>query len=137
MMSEPLPVSRQIALLIDEGITVTGHRASRADVARAIGLSHQGLSNLINGKSAHPRLRTLQALCRLYGISLDYFAATTEDECRACLRPPRAGQPACIDAIATAADTLSPWGQRQVLVLMTWIRCGKQAYLVQQGRKGQ
>lgn len=125
--------SQQVSLLINEGIASTGQSASVAEVARAIGVSHQALMNLVRGKSDNPRLDTVRGLCAFYNISLDYFDCPTEDACRHYLIEQR--QTALLREIALLSARLSPKGQRNVLALIEWVRVGKTAYLAQQQRK--
>lgn len=128
-----MSTSEQITILIEEGIIHTGEFATITEVAKEVGISHQGMMNLVQGKSNNPRLHTLQALCRLYGITLDYFACTTKEECQHYViqhqRTP------LLDEIAEQSAQLSPKGERNVLSLLEWIRIGKGAYLAQQQRK--
>src|SRR5690606_10999217 len=77
--NSPISASDQIRLLLES--------AGEGDInirqlAKAIGISDQALANLLQGKSANPRLSTLLALCQHYGISLDYFACESETACR-------------------------------------------------------
>ena len=125
--------SEQIAILIEEGTTKTGQTATITEVAKAIGISHQGMMNLVQGKSNNPRLRTLQGFCQLYGITLDYFACTTKEECRYYLAQHQ--RTSLLDEIAEESAKLSPKGERNVLSLLEWVRIGKGAYLAQQQGK--
>lgn len=115
-----ISVSEQIRLLLELG---TGADINISQVAQATGISDQALANLLQGKSANPRLSTLLALCQHYGISLDYFACESEAACRAYLyhHQMQAASP-LIGAIENAAAHLSPKGQRNVLAIMEWMR---------------
>lgn len=112
----PLSLDRQLAVLLTEGVAPDGRPASPPQVAAAIGLSHQALLNLLQGKSRRPRLHTLRALCQFYAISLDYFDCPGEADCRAHL---------AVRQIAEQTLQLTPWGRRQMQVLLTWLEQGR------------
>ena len=117
-----MDVSAQIRLLLEHGLDSQGQSHNLAEVAAATGIRYQTLANLINGKATNPRLKTLQALCGFYHLSLDYFACETEQACldylahhRMCSASP------FIHDLADEANKLTPRGQRNVLKIMTWM----------------
>jgi len=122
----PLSLDRQLAVLLTEGVAPGGRTASPPEVAAAVGLSYQALLNLLHGKSRRPRLHTLRALCEFYAISLDYFDCPDEADCRAHLaaRQIAAASPT-VRQIAEQATQLTPWGRRQMQVLLTWLEQGR------------
>lgn len=115
-----ISVSEQIRLLLE---SAAGAEVNISQVAQATGISDQALANLLQGKSANPRLSTLLALCQHSGISLDYFACETEAACRAYLyhHQMQAASP-LLGEIENAAMHLSPKGQRNVLAIMEWMQ---------------
>lgn len=115
----PISAGEQIRLLLEAGAEAD---VSISQVAQATGISDQALANLLQGKSANPRLSTLLALCRHYGISLDYFACESETACRAYLYRHQMAASSLIGEIENAAAHLSPKGQRNVLAIMEWMR---------------
>ncbi len=122
----PLSLDRQLAVLLTEGVAPDGRPASPPQVAAAIGLSHQALLNLLQGKSRRPRLHTLRALCQFYAISLDYFDCPGEADCRAHLAARQiATASPTVRQIAEQTLQLTPWGRRQMQVLLTWLEQGR------------
>lgn len=121
------PLHAQIQLLLDcDAADCSQSRFS--ELAKATGLSDQTWANLLQGKSTNPRLNTLLILCQFFGISLDYFNCTSETECREYLYIHRLRLTSpLLDPIETAADRLSPQGQRNVLAIMEWMRMAARA----------
>lgn len=118
-------LDRQLAILVETLIGPDGRAYSLPHLAASTGIRHQTLHNLLRGKAHNPRLDTLQALCRLYGISLDYFACETEAECRAYLSRKRIeSAPSIVHEIAAQSNRLSAKGRRNVLAIMRWIELG-------------
>lgn len=113
-------VSEQVRLLLEAGAE---GEINMRQISKAIGISDQTLANLLQGKAANPRLKTLLALCQHYDISLDYFACETEAACQEYLYRHRFRKALpLIDEIENAAAHLSPKGQRNVLSIMEWMR---------------
>ena len=113
-------ISEQVCLLmtLDQQTTV-----NITQIAKAAGISSQALANIIQGKSENPRLKTLQALCQYYGISLDYFACESKAECEAFLYKHQMETASeLVFEIEHEAAELSPKGQRNVLNIMEWMR---------------
>jgi transcriptional regulator with XRE-family HTH domain len=123
----PVEVCWQIAQLLEHGVDIQGETHTLAEVANATGITYQTLANLVSGKSTNPRLKTLQALCCVYGISLDYFSCETEQICLDYLTQHRlqAASPV-MHEITRAYDTLSAKGQRNVLTILEWMRVAQQ-----------
>src|SRR5690606_33408408 len=115
MNNHPIPVNKQIELLLEHGRDTRGHRYSLADVAKRTGIRYQTLSNLINGSSNNPRLETLRSLCRLYSISLDYFCCETEEACLNILKQHIVHNSPNIQEIDDETSSLSPKGKRNVM----------------------
>lgn len=126
MNNHPLPVNKQIELLIEHGRDADGHRYSLADVAKRTGIRYQTLSNLINGSSSNPRLETLRSLCRLYEISLDYFSCETEETCLNILKQHIVDNSHNIQEIDDETRNLSPKGTRNVMAIMEWMNRASQ-----------
>ena len=123
MTNESLSIGKQIALLIEHGCDIHGQQYSLADVARLTGIRYQTLANLIDESSSNSRLKTLRTLCRLYGISLDYFACETEAACLSTLQQHQLTHaPDKIRKIDSETQKLSAKGKRNVLAMMEWIR---------------
>jgi hypothetical protein len=84
----------------------------------------------MQGKTESPRLETARKLCRLYGISLDYFDLPTEEACRAYLARRRQQiAPASVQEIAALSEQLSLQGKRNILAILRWIQLGNTAPL--------
>ena len=135
---EPMLTFRQqLQLLLDEGHPVVeGKFKTPADIARHIGVSHQTLMNLLQGKSQNPRLNTVRGLCELYGVSLNYFDCHSEEACRVhLLQEALHDDTKPLHEIATRAGTLSEQATARVLKLMDWMQLGIRAQLAQQKRK--
>ena len=126
MNNHPLPVNKQIELLLEHGRDADGHRYSLADVAKRTGIRYQTLSNLINGSSSNPRLETLRSLCRLYEISLDYFSCETEETCLNLLKQHIVDNSHNIQEITDETKSLSPKGKRNVMAIMEWMNRASQ-----------
>ena len=123
----PLTLQAQIRVLLDYGRPECPE-PSLNELAEATGLSDQTWANLLQGKSTNPRLNTLLALCQYFGVSLDYFACTSEEACRTYLYAHRLrDRSPLITDIETAASGLSPQGERNVLAMMEWMRLAAQA----------
>lgn len=125
--STDFPVHVQIQLLLDYGMPNSA-QPHLSELAEATGLSDQTWANLLQGKSTNPRLNTLLSLCQYYEISLDYFDCTSETACREYLYVHRLRSLSpLLGPIETAADRLSPQGQRNVLAIMEWMRLATRA----------
>ena len=121
----PVNVGRQLALMVEHGVDAAGRTRHLREVADLTGIRYQTLANLIQGRTASPRLMTLLALCRFYGISLDYFACETEATCQDMLDRHRiSSASALISEIEQASNRLSARGKRNVLAIMEWMRSG-------------
>ena len=127
MNNHPLPVNKQIELLLKHGRDADGQRYTLADVAKRTGIRYQTLSNLINGSSSNPRLETLRSLCRLYDISLDYFACETEETCLNILKQHIVDNSHNIQEIDDETRSLSPKGKRNVMAIMEWMNRASQS----------
>lgn len=119
---EAIGADRQLALLLALGVDPQGQRHTLPSLARATGVSDQTLLNWLNGKTASPRLQTVRALCRVYGITLDYFDLETEADCRAYLINHQAQLFPLIRSICELANHLSPISQRYLQRILSWIR---------------
>lgn len=120
--SQPFPLQSQLQILLDYGAP-PDDVSSLTELAEATGLSDQTLANLLQGKSTSPRLKTLLTLCQCFNISLDYFACTSESQCREYLFLHRLKWVLpLVSEIEMAAINLSPRGQRNVLAIMEWMR---------------
>jgi len=64
----------------------------------------------------------MRLVCRVYGVSLDYFMCETLDECRAMLAAlhPELATP-LLHTITEETEQLSPKGQRNVTRLLEWV----------------
>ncbi|MAU08406.1 MAG: hypothetical protein CL607_01175 [Anaerolineaceae bacterium] len=127
-------IDEQIRILMEYGEGAHGKDAHGKDdgdkkptlrqLAAQIGISDQALKNLLDGKSANPRLKTLLALTRYYQISLDYFSCQDEEACKHYFyRNPPVTHP-LIAEINMESAALSAKGQRNVLAIMTWMLAG-------------
>lgn len=116
------PFCLQLTLLIEAVPQSSGQPYPVADLARQMGVSPQALLNLLNDKSHHPRLDTVRRLCRVYGISLDYFECATEAACLDYLARHRVASSTQLQEISRSAETLTPRGQRNVLKILEWLR---------------
>lgn len=74
-MDDPAPLGRNLRHLLGM------HNVSQQRLARYLGLSPQGLWNILHGRS-EPRSRTAQGIAAAFGISLDVLFADTGS----CLR---------------------------------------------------
>ncbi|MCK6580616.1 MAG: helix-turn-helix domain-containing protein [Anaerolineae bacterium] len=120
MSAEPISFARQLHLLLERHRSQTGKPLSIRSLAGSTGISVQALLNLADGSSLFPRLDTARALCRFFGIALDYFNLETEAECMAYLA---AHQPdSMLRDLSQEANSLTPRGRRNVLAIMEWIR---------------
>lgn len=127
MTSKLISINQQIAFLIEYGRDLQAKQYSLAEVAKLTGVRYQTLANLIDESSSNPRLKTLRALCQLYGISLDYFACETEESCINTLKQHQlANASEEIHKIDNETSTLSAKGKRNVLAMMEWIRAASQ-----------
>ena len=125
-----IQIGEQIRILMEYGNGAYGKstgdkKPNLRQLAAEIGISDQTLKNLLDGKSANPRLKTLLALTCYYQISLDYFSCQDEEACKHYFycNPP-ATHP-LIAEIDTESAALSAKGQRNVLAIMTWMLAGR------------
>lgn len=121
MNNHPLPVNKQLELLLEHGRDADGQRYRLADIAKRTDIRYQTLSNLINGSSGNPRLETLRALCRLYDISLDYFSCETEESCLQILKQHIVDHSHNLQEISDETRSLSPKGKRNVMTIIEWM----------------
>lgn len=85
-------------------------------------MSPQALLNLLDDSSHYPRLETVRRLCRVYGISMDYFDCSTEKDCLDYLARQRVIRSTELEEIARSAEALTSRGQRNVLNILEWLR---------------
>lgn len=121
-MTRQMSVGKQISLLIEYGRDNRGHQYSLANVAKITGIRYQTLSNLINGSSNNPRLKTLRTLSRVYDISLDYFDCENEEACLNILKQHIAETSSNVQVIDHETSDLSAKGKRNILAIMEWLR---------------
>ena len=114
----PLTVAEQFRILLEWSSSPQSLRS----VAQATGLTPQALAKLLAGHAANPRLQTLRALCGYYGIALDYFDCATIADCQAYLYAARCNGSPLLSRIESDLQTLSPRGQRNVLVVLEWMQ---------------
>ncbi|MCA0455432.1 MAG: helix-turn-helix domain-containing protein [Chloroflexi bacterium] len=99
------------------------HRAySYSEIADAAGITSQGLTNILDGSTPHPRLTTIRNICGLFEVSLDYFDCQDESKCEDYLAQ---------WSIEIGGDTLhqinlesmrlSPLAQDNVLQVLHWL----------------
>ena len=120
-----IQIGEQIRILMAYGQGSSDKKPNLRQLATEIGISDQALRNLLDGKSANPRLKTLLALTCYYQISLDYFSCQDEEACKHYFyRNPPATNP-LIAEIDTESAVLSAKGQRNVLAIMTWMLAGR------------
>jgi transcriptional regulator with XRE-family HTH domain len=126
-----LQVSQQLALLLAYGVNTSGKMLSLSEIARETGIRYQTLSNLLDGTTTNPRLEMLRDICRLFGISLDYFMLETEEDCVRYLKSNRVRQSSTLVAtIARNAQQLSKSGTGNVLTIIQWMEATPEAQAV-------
>jgi transcriptional regulator with XRE-family HTH domain len=122
MPPDPISFQTQFRILIDMLRDPQGKPYSIATLAQAANVSDQSLLYLLDGRTQHPRLETVRALCRFYHISLDYFDCETEAACRVYLLEQISASSNLLHTIAVEATRLTPKGQRSVLAVLEWLR---------------
>lgn len=115
-----ITIAQQIRLLLEWSERRQHH--TLREVAQAVGISTQALTNILDGEAPDPRLSTLRAICNFFQVSLDYFACLTQEACQnyLTLRPNQSNSPT-IQQITHASQQLSPRGQANVLVILQWL----------------
>lgn len=116
--------SRQLLILLREGIDTDGHKHNMASLAAKSGLSAQALAKMLSGKTRSPRLLTIRAVCAVYALPIDYFDCDTEAACRAWLERHHRTRSPLIAEIARIADQLSPHHRHSLNAVIRWLDAG-------------
>lgn len=123
MMPDDFPFREQLRILIETVTAPDGSQYSTVMVAKATGLSEQGLLYMLDGRTQNPRLDSLRRICSFYRISLDYFECGNETECRTFLAQNAARQASpLVCEIDQEADELTYSARSKVLRLVDRLR---------------
>ena len=112
----------QFSTLLKYGRNAAGAAYSLQALAEAANISDQALLNLLNGRTQSPRLKTARAICRLYGISLDYFSFDTEAACRDYLLRHQQTSSEVLHMIANLSRNLSSDTLMRLSSIFHWIQ---------------
>ena len=112
----------KLRLLMQTKFDADGKPLNARTLGDAIGMSDQVIQNFLNGDADNPRMKTIRLVCRVYGVSIDYFMCETLDQCRAMLAAlhPQLATP-LMTTITEETEQLSPKGQRNVARLLEWV----------------
>lgn len=116
----PLSVGQQLHYLIQWTKVNRKKPHSLREIAAASGITTQGMANILDGITPHPRLDTLRNICRLFEVSLDYFECQEEAECELYLVQ-RSIESGTLHVINSEALRLSPLAQENVLQVLQWL----------------
>lgn len=117
-----LSVGQQLHYLIQWTKENRKNAYSLRDIAAAGDITAQGVANILDGITPHPRLDTLRNICRLFEVSLDYFDCQDEAECENYLakRSIEIGSDT-LHLINSESMSLSPLAQENVLQVLQWL----------------
>lgn len=118
----------QFSALLKYGRSPAGAAYSVRALAAAAKISDQALMNLLNGRTRSPRLNTARAICRLYGISLDYFSFDTEAACRDYLLRHQQTSSEVLHTIADLSRNLSGDTLMRLSSIFHWIQAVDDSY---------
>ena len=117
-----MDMAKRVAILLENGVDPAGERHTTASLARAAEISGQGLLNLLNGSTQSPSLQTARALCRVYGLSIDYFDLPSAEACRTYLLQAQAQHQPLLQTISQHAAQLSADDRRSISSIIRWIQ---------------
>lgn len=112
----------QLSTLLANGRSTDGNAYSIQALAEVIHVSDQALRNLLNGRTVSPRLETARSICRLYGITLDYFSLESEPTCQTHLLHKQQHASPILRAIDEQSRQLSPTATESLIRIAIWIR---------------
>ena len=124
--AEPLPLKDLVNFLFEHVQHPDGRTYITQEVADQVRISHATINQLRTGRNKNPTVPTLQEIARFFGVPLNFFECSTEDECYAILAGQRPEDlPGPVAEIAFRASGLSEKSQQDILKIITWVEAAE------------